>query len=118
MSDFDTWHFNPIATKGQICYKYANLLSKCELLPAEVRETEETRLKANMLNEGVRRWIWQKNTTKQNKKKGKDVERESEKVDLAKNTTKEKGKNNNNKTNKNTTKMLKERVRRWIWQGK
>ena len=58
--------------------------------------------------------------TQQNKtiKKGKDVERESEKVDLAKNTTKEKGKNSNNKTNKNTTKMLKERVRSWIWQGK
>ena len=44
MSDFDTLHFDPIATKGQIYYKYSNLLSKCELLPAEVRETEETQL--------------------------------------------------------------------------
>ena len=112
MSDFDTWHFNPIATKGQICYKYANLLSKCELLPAEVRETEKTKLKANMLKKRVRRRIWRKTTTKEKRKKtqqnkqkhNKNVERGSEEVDMAK-------KYNKTKQEKRA-KMLKERVKR------
>ena len=55
-----------------------------------------------MLKERVRRWIWQKTQQNKTKTKGEDVERGTEEVDTAKNTTKKKGKNNN-KTNKNTT---------------